>query len=125
MRGKGHRSGGRDEWGAPLAVRPPDAGAAVLRILDEVLDPELPIGLVELGLIRSVDVRGARVRVDLTFTATACPCMEFIRDDITERLGREPWVEDVELIEVWDPPWTADQITLAGREKLRQLGVTA
>jgi len=123
--GTGHRSGGRDGWSAPLAARPPDPNAAVLRILDEVLDPELPIGLVELGLIRSVDVSGAQVRVDVTFTATACPCMEFIRDDITERLEREPWVEGVELIEVWDPPWTADQITPAGREKLRQLGVRA
>ncbi len=119
------RSGGRDLWSPPLQARPLDPRAAVLAALDEVLDPELPIGLVELGLIREVSVRGDHVKVCVTFTATACPCMDFIREDITDRLEREPWVATVELVEVWDPPWTTDQITASGREKLRTLGVLA
>ena len=119
------RSGGRDLWSPPLQARPLDPRAAVLAALDEVLDPELPIGLVELGLIREVSVRGDHVKVGVTFTATACPCMDFIREDITDRLEREPWVAAVELVEVWDPPWTTDQITASGREKLRTLGVLA
>ncbi len=119
------RSGGRDRWSAPLGTRPADPHAVVRGALNEVLDPELPIGLVELGLVREIIVQGDQVRVDLTFTATACPCMDFIRSDIVDRLEREPWVGSVEVVEVWDPPWTTDQITAAGREKLRRLGVIA
>ena len=49
--------------------------------------------------------------------------MEFIREDITDRLLRESWLRRVEISEVWDPPWTNNRITPEGREKLRQLGV--
>ena len=65
------------------------------------------------------------VRVRLTYTATACPCMEFIREDITDRLEQESWIRSVELEEVWDPPWTTELISPEGREKLRSLGVGA
>ena len=59
----------------------------------------------------------------LTYTATGCPCMEFIHEDIRDRLAPEPWVEGVEIVEVWDPPWTNDRITDEGRAKLKELGV--
>jgi len=91
--------------------------------LREVLDPEIPISLVDLGLIYGVEVTGGRAMIRITYTATACPCMEFIREDIRERLLREPWLEAVEIQEVWDPPWTRDRITPEGRAALRHLGV--
>jgi len=90
-----------------------------------VLDPEIPISLVELGLIYGVDYADGTVRVDLTFTATACPCMEFIREDITDRLAQESWIRQVRIEEVWSPPWTTDRISPEGRRKLRALGVSA
>ncbi len=90
-----------------------------------MLDPEIPISLPELGLIYGVEVEDGVARVRLTYTATACPCMEFIREDITDRLAAETWIDRVELEEVWDPPWTADRITPEGRAKLRRLGVSA
>lgn len=120
-----HKSGGRDLWSAPLAEAPDDPVAATWDALNEVLDPEIPISLPELGLIYGVDVEDGAVTVRLTFTATACPCMEFIKEDITDRLDSESWIESVELVEVWDPPWTSDRITPEGRAKLRQLGVSA
>lgn len=120
-----HASGGRDLWSAPLEVRPEDAEAGVWDLLREVLDPELPISLVDLGLIYGVQVDGTSVTVDLTFTATACPCMEFIREDIRDRILREPWMDAVEIREVWDPPWTRDLISDRGRKQLRDLGVGA
>ena len=61
--------------------------------------------------------------VSLTFTATACPCMEFIEEDIRDRLEQEFWVESVEIDQVWDPPWTTERITSEGRGLLRRLGV--
>ncbi len=116
-------SGGRDKWSDPLAMAPEDPTAAVWDCLREVLDPEIPISLVDLGLIYAVVVDEGVVQVDLTFTATACPCMEFIRDDLTDRLMRESWIEDVGIQHVWDPPWTNERITPEGRAQLRTLGV--
>ena len=51
--------------------------------------------------------------------------MEFIREDITDRLESETWIDSVELVEVWDPPWTSEKITAEGRRKLKELGVSA
>lgn len=93
--------------------------------LREVRDPELPISLVDLGLVYAIRRSGERVEVDLTFTATACPCMEFIRQDVQERLLREPGVREVEIREVWDPPWTSERMTAEGRAILRSFGVAA
>lgn len=120
-----HMSGGRDLWSEPLVEPPQDPVEAAWAALDEVLDPEIPIGLVQLGLVYGVDVRDGVAEVRLTYTATACPCMEFIREDVADRLGREPWVREVRLVEVWDPPWTVERITPEGRARLRRLGVGA
>jgi metal-sulfur cluster biosynthetic enzyme len=120
-----HKSGGRDRWSGPRTALPDDPAAAVRAALDEVLDPEIPISLVELGLVYSVAWEGGVARVELTYTATACPCMEFIREDVTDRLEREPWIDRVEMVDVWSPPWTTDRITPEGRAKLRHLGVSA
>jgi metal-sulfur cluster biosynthetic enzyme len=120
-----HKSGGRDRWSAPLERAPADPVQGTWGALNEVLDPEIPISLPELGLIYGIEFEDGVVRVRLTYTATACPCMEFIREDITDRLESEPWIDAVELVEVWDPPWTSARITPEGREKLRRLGVSA
>ena len=125
MRTSVSKSGGRDLWSAPLALPPEDRVQATWDVLQEVLDPELPISLPELGLIYGVEIEGALARISLTYTATGCPCMEFIREDITDRLESESWIESVELVEVWDPPWTNDKITPEGRAKLKKLGVSA
>jgi metal-sulfur cluster biosynthetic enzyme len=92
--------------------------------LKEVMDPEIPISLVDLGLIYDVRADGGVVDVDLTFTATACPCMAFIRFDIEERLKKEEGVDEVRIHEVWNPPWTRDRITPAGRRLLQEMGVS-
>ena len=120
-----HKSGGRDQWSDPMPVPPSDPDAALLDCLREVLDPEIPISLVDLGLIYAARVEGGVAHVDLTFTATACPCMEFIREDVSDRLLQEAWVDDVEINEVWDPPWSTDRITAEGRATLKRLGVGA
>ena len=120
-----HKSGGRDQWSPPLQSAPEDPVRATWDALNEVLDPEIPISLPELGLIYGVDFADGIAEVRLTYTATACPCMEFIREDITDRLESEPWIDAVRLVEVWDPPWTSSRITPEGRDKLRRLGVSA
>ena len=120
-----HKSGGRDQWSAPLDNAPDDPAAAVVECLREVLDPEIPISLVDLGLIYGTSIEDGVATVDLTFTATACPCMEFIKEDVRDRLEQESWISEVRIEEVWDPPWTTDRITTEGRALLKKLGVGA
>ena len=104
----------------------PDPDVDVLwQALRDVADPELPISLVDLGLICDVRRDGANVEVDVTFTASACPCMEFIILDIRERLLKEPGVETVAVRDVWDPPWNSDRMTAHGRALLKSFGVAA
>lgn len=107
------------EWEGPPAT--PEE--AVWRALHEVCDPEFPISLPDLGLIYDVEVAGGTARVAVTFTASACPCVEFIKWDIRDRLLEEPEVSDVEIEVTWDPPWTTERITPRGRRALKRAGV--
>ena len=95
------------------------------RALEDVRDPEMPVSIVDLGLVYDVYARGSSVVVDLTFTAMGCPCMWLIKGDIEERLLEEEGVDAVEIREVWTPPWTRVRMTEKAREVLRSLGVAA
>jgi metal-sulfur cluster biosynthetic enzyme len=92
--------------------------------LGDVLDPELPISIVDLGLVYGLRVNGDHIEVDLTFTAAGCPCIGFIKDDIRERLLQEMGVERVTIREVWNPPWTKARVSAAGRAALKRFGVS-
>jgi len=105
-------------------VPPEERTGPLWDALREVMDPEIPISLVDLGLIYDVRRDGGTVEVDLTFTATACPCMAFIHFDIEDRLRREPGVEEVRVVETWTPAWTKGRISPEGREALRRFGVS-
>ena len=105
-------------------VIPTVTAEAILAALAEVADPEWPVSIVDMGLIYGVTVDGGTVTLTLTFTATGCPCMEMIQDDIRDRLKRVPGVEDVRIVVTWDPPWTKDRLTGKAREAFRQWGVS-
>jgi metal-sulfur cluster biosynthetic enzyme len=96
---------------------------AVLAALAEVVDPEWPVSIVDMGLVYGVAVDRGTVILTLTFTATACPCMEMIQEDIRERLHRVPGVHDVRIVVSWDPPWTKDRLTEKARRELARCGV--
>jgi ring-1,2-phenylacetyl-CoA epoxidase subunit PaaD len=93
----------------------------VWRELAEIADPEIPtVSVVDLGVIRDVDVLDGTVRVEFTPTFLGCPALEVMRDAIADRvraLGAEP---DVRVI--LDDSWSTEKITPAGREKLRVSG---
>jgi len=95
----------------------------LLDALKDVQDPEMPINIVDLGLVYGLRREGSRVDVDLTFTAMGCPAYDFLLSDVRERLLREPGVEDVLIRIVWDPPWTAERLTEDGREALQMWGL--
>ena len=91
--------------------------------LHDVQDPEMPINLVDLGVIYGITECDGVVDVDLTFTAMGCPASDFIVDDIRERLLQEPGVQEVRINVVWDPPWTTARMTEAGRDALEEWGL--
>jgi metal-sulfur cluster biosynthetic enzyme len=91
--------------------------------LAEVQDPEMPINLVDLGVIYSIDEQDGVVEVDLTFTAMGCPASDFILEDVRERLMREDGIREVRVNVVWDPPWTSARMTQAGRDALEAWGL--
>jgi metal-sulfur cluster biosynthetic enzyme len=95
----------------------------LLAALTDVQDPEMPINIVDLGLVYGVRRDGARVDVDLTFTAMGCPAYDFLLSDVRERLLQEPGVEEVHIRIVWDPPWTSARLTEEGRDALQLWGL--
>ena len=90
--------------------------------LREVLDPEYPVSLVDLGLIRGIEVNGSRAHIKLTYTCMGCPAMDMIQDDVRERLLEMPGIEVVDIEVVW-PTWSKKDITPLGRKQLKGVGV--
>ncbi len=93
--------------------------------LRDVMDPELPISVVDMGLIVALTEQNGLVDLKLTFTAMGCPAMEFIMDDIRERLLQEPDVRDVHIDIVWEPVWTKARLSEEGIDIMRSWGVSA
>jgi metal-sulfur cluster biosynthetic enzyme len=92
--------------------------------LKEVMDPEFPISVVDMGLIYDIREEDGTVDLTMTYTAVSCACMDWIEEDIEKRLLREPGVKRVNIRVVWDPPWTADRISPEGQERLKHWGVS-
>ena len=101
--------------------------ARLWRSLQDVEDPEIPVSVVGMGLIVSIAYRpGDRVvDLELTYTSMGCPAMEFIQDDIRDRLLAEPDVDEVRIEVVWDPVWTRSRIRDDARARMRSLGIVA
>ncbi len=97
----------------------------IWRALREVEDPEIPVSLVDMGLIVAVDYEAAirKARLKITYTAMGCPAMEMIQDDIRQRLLREADIESVDIDVVWDPVWSRQRLSEAARATMRELGI--
>jgi len=112
---------------APVAQAPAAALADnsenedILEALRDVVDPELGINVVDLGLIYGITLDAERnAAIDMTLTSAACPLTDVIEDQAREAL--EGVVNDFRINWVWLPPWGPESITDDGREQLRALG---
>ena len=106
-------------------VELPAYKSALLEDLEEamrdVVDPELGVNVVDLGLVYGLDVDESNVAIiDMTLTSAACPLTDVIEDQTNAAL--DPLVEAVRINWVWMPPWGPDKITDDGRDQLRALG---
>ena len=95
---------------------------AIWDVLNSVLDPELPaVSIVELGIVRKVEIRNNEAVVTITPTYSGCPAMEAIRSDIRSALEAANFAPRVET--VLTPAWTTDWIALSARAKLKSIGI--
>lgn len=106
----------------PTTTDDADLARAVLGALLAVEDPELPVGIVDLGLVRQLDIAHGDVRVGLTYTSLSCPCVEMIREDVVTAVGAVPGVADVEVVDRLEP-WSRDDVTELGRALLKTVAV--
>jgi metal-sulfur cluster biosynthetic enzyme len=125
---------GAEAQEAPEAVGPPAEQAVltgldnltpeqedVLEALRDVVDPELGINVVDLGLVYGLDLDADKLAtIDMTLTSAACPLTDVIEDQAREAL--DGLVSDFRINWVWMPPWGPENITEDGREQLRALG---
>jgi len=90
-----------------------------------VVDPEIPVLTIEdLGVLRSVEEDGDRVRVELTPTYSGCPAIDAMRDDVRAVLRKSGYT-DVDVRMVLSPAWTTDWMSEDGKRKLREYGIAA
>lgn len=116
---------GRQQMRAPLPRQPfpaDDAPLTVQAILDSltyVIDPEVGINIVDLGLIYRVYLENHAVHIEMTLTTPGCPLHATIADAVRRVLEtRHPQLQDIQTELVWEPPWSTDLITPAGRAQL-------
>ncbi|MCL6423429.1 metal-sulfur cluster assembly factor [Brachybacterium sp. JHP9] len=94
--------------------------AEVIEALKDVIDPELGINVVDLGLIYGVKVENGEAVVDMTLTSAACPLTDVLEEQTFAAL--DPITEAHRINWVWMPPWGMEMITEDGREQLRAIG---
>jgi metal-sulfur cluster biosynthetic enzyme len=94
-----------------------------LEALKDVVDPELGINIVDLGLVYDVVIDSANTAtIDMTLTSAACPLTDMIEDQVRAALTGDGLVDDFRINWVWMPPWDLTKISDDGRDQLRALG---
>lgn len=93
----------------------------ILDKLSQVNDPELGINIVELGLIYDIDIKKNNVLIKMTFTTPACPMMNYMLEQVKEKLEEFGDDVDIEVDIVFDPPWTPDRLSDKAKARLGML----
>ncbi len=86
--------------------------------LKEVYDPEIPVNIVDLGLVYGVQVEGDKVHVQMTMTARGCPMHSYMTRDAKQKVEKLEGVTEADVKLVWEPQWTPERLTEAGRKAL-------
>lgn len=96
----------------------------VWQALYRVEDPEMPISIVDLGLIYGVEVADGTAAIDMTLTYTGCPARDMLISEVLRSVGDVDGVDSVDVNVVWSPGWTVDMVTEHGKESLREFGLS-
>jgi metal-sulfur cluster biosynthetic enzyme len=107
-----------------MPIRRADVPEWAVEALSDVFDPccrERGISIVDMGLLRSVEVRDRHAKVELLLTSGWCPFASRVLIDVADTIGAQPGVDSCEVQIVWDEAWTTDRLTESARSKLRFL----
>jgi FeS assembly SUF system protein len=94
----------------------------IVEVLKSCYDPEIPVNIWDLGLIYDIAQEDARVKIQMTLTALGCPIGPVLAEEIRDKVGQLPGVEEVEVEIVFSPPWTPERLTDEGRLALQSMG---
>jgi len=98
--------------------------ARVWAALGKVMDPEIPaVSIVEMGMVRAVEIDGVRALVTILPTFTGCPAVGVIKEDVLAAVTSVEGIADAAVEFSYEPPWTPDRISTDGREKLKEFGI--
>ena len=91
---------------------------AVMSCLENVIDPELGINVVDLGLIYNIKIEQGKISVDMTLTTPGCPMAGMIAGSVEQEIRKTFEDADVEVSLVWDPPWSPELLSPSAKEQL-------
>ncbi|PSP55942.1 metal-sulfur cluster biosynthetic enzyme [Halobacteriales archaeon QS_1_67_19] len=118
--------GGKDPEDLPATGE--DAAGVEQRVWDALYgieDPEMPVSIVDLGLIYGVSVdESGRADVEMTLTYTGCPARDMLTEDVERTVADVDGVESVDLRLVWSPEWSIEMVTEDGEDDLREFGLS-
>jgi len=96
---------------------------AIKSSLKQCMDPEVPLSIVDMGLIYGIDVNENNdVNIKMTMTTQGCPLHETLVQDVTRYTKKVPGVKNVKVDVVWDPPWSMEKMTEEGKKLLKNMG---
>jgi metal-sulfur cluster biosynthetic enzyme len=95
----------------------------VIAAIKKVQDPELPINIYDLGLIRKVDIDGGKVQIDMTLTTPNCPVADLMPSQVFDEVSKVEDVVSVRVELVWEPSWTVADLTARGKAALELLDI--
>jgi metal-sulfur cluster biosynthetic enzyme len=95
----------------------------IWQALRDVEDPEIPVSVVDMGLIVSVAYADGAARLVITYTAMGCPAMDMIQDDIRARLLRLDGIDRVDIEVTWEPQWDRKRLSDQAKDAMRELGI--
>lgn len=95
----------------------------VEKTLRQVTDPELPVSVIDLGLIQEISIRGGSIAIKLTPTSLGCGCVDWMREDIQRVVSELPDVSNVSVEVDWTRSWGPDRMSPVAREKMESWGI--
>lgn len=95
----------------------------IMENLTSVHDPEIPVNIVDLGLIYDMEIEDGEVDIDMTLTSMGCPTADSIVREVELTAEQVDGVEDVEVDLVWQPPWSPEKVSEDGKTQLRAMGI--
>lgn len=95
----------------------------ILEELEKVHDPEIPVNIVDLGLIYDMEFDGEHVDIEMTLTSMGCPTADAIMREVKLSAEQVDGIEEADVELVWQPPWTPEKVSDDGRAQLSAMGI--